>query len=133
MFILKKIENAKCNVPEPEYLTVGAAAIKMGEALKLSSGALVVHGGDSDDASPVYVAMADADASATGVPAMRVIPEMLFEADTSADCSAAVVGTKVTLASDGMSVTATTTKGIATIVDLNGAAASGDTILVRFA
>ena len=49
MFILKKIENAKCNVPEPEYLTVGAAAIKMGEALKLSSGALVVHGGGDTD------------------------------------------------------------------------------------
>ena len=42
------------------------------------------------------------------------------------------VGQKVTISGDGTGVTATTTDGVATIVDLLGAAAAGDFIQVRF-
>lgn len=132
MFKLVKIENAKCNAPEPIYLTVGATAVNRGQALKLDGGVLVVHGADSDDASQVYIAMADADAGAKDVPVIRVTPDMLFEADTQADCSAAVIGSKVTMHTDGLQVTATTEKGFITVVDLDGASAAGDTIRVRF-
>ena len=41
------------------------------------------------------------------------------------------VGDKVTLYADGMQVTATTSNGVITVVDLCGAAATGDEITVR--
>ena len=40
-------------------------------------------------------------------------------------------GDKVTLHTDGMQVTATTTDGVVTVVDVNGATAAGDEIIVR--
>lgn len=135
MFKLLKIENARQNVPEPEYLPVtNSEEVKIGEALKISSGKLTKHGATSDDTAPFFVAMAGCTAGTGNViPVMRVTPDMLFLVETQADASAAVLGTKVTLHTDGLQVTATTTKGVATIVDLNGAATSGDPIIVRFA
>ena len=41
-------------------------------------------------------------------------------------------GDKITINTDGLTVTATKTDGVATIVALNGAAAAGDKITVRF-
>ncbi len=131
MFKLLKIENARENVPAPEFYEVTAAeAVTMGEALVLSSGKLTKCGATT---TPTFIAMADCSASATKrkIPVARVAANQVYEVETSADCSAVVVGSKVTLHTDGLQVTATTTSGVITVVDLNGAAAAGDKIIVK--
>ncbi|MBR2616186.1 MAG: hypothetical protein IKC69_05865 [Clostridia bacterium] len=55
MFRLLKIENARMNVPEPEYLEVTAnEAVEEGEALVLSAGKLTKCGAK---VAPEYIAM----------------------------------------------------------------------------
>ena len=62
MFKLSKIENARMNVPEPEYLPVTASeAVSEGEALVLSNGALTKCGAT---ATPTYIAMGSVAADA---------------------------------------------------------------------
>ena len=127
MFYLTKIENARMSVPEPEYLDVGSTAIEAGQTLALSAGKLV-----KETAAPVYIAAANAAANAAGVPVYRITKDMVFEVPVSAAPTSIKVGDKVTVNTDGVQVTATTSNGIATIVSLNGAKAAGDTIIVRF-
>lgn len=132
MFNLLKIENARQNVPEPEYLPVTASEeVALGEALVLTSGKLTKCGATT---APTFIAMRScaADDTNRAIPVCRVESNQLYEVETSDDCSAAVVGSKVTLHTDGLQVTATTTSGVATIVDLNGAEDAGDKIIVRF-
>jgi len=131
MFKLLKIENARQNVPEPEFYEVTASeAVVEGEALVLSSGKLTKCGATS---TPTHIAMADCAAAATNrkIPVCRVESNQIYEVDTSADPSSLVPGNKVTLHTDGLKVTATTTSGVITVIDINGAAASGDKIIVR--
>lgn len=134
MFKLIKIENARMNVPEPlQFQATASEAITKGEALVLSSGKLTKCGATT---KPTYIALASCAAKATNmdiVPVIRVEPNQVYQVETSADAHAAVVGTAVTLHTDGLKVTATTTSGVATIVDLIGCATTGDPILVRFA
>ena len=130
MFHLNKIENARQNVPEPEWLPATASeAITEGEALVLSSGKLTKCGAT---AKPAFVAMKALSATATDrlIPVIRVEENQLYEVPTYADCSAVALGTKVTLHTDAASVTATS-GGACEIVDLIGAAASGDPVVVR--
>ena len=128
MFKLIKIEGGRINVYEPQILPVGAAAVKSGEALVLASGKLV-----KCDATvvPTFIALADAAAS-TEVAVGRVESNQLYEVNMSAAPTSLKIGNKVTLGDDGITVTATTTSGVAEIVDLNGATAIGDTLVVRF-
>lgn len=131
MFHLIKIENARQNVPEPEwYPATASEAIVEGEALVLSSGKLTKCGAS---AKPTFVAMKALSASATdrNIPVIRVEENQLYEVATSADCSAVALGTKVTIHTDAASVTATS-GGACEIVDLLDAAASGDPVIVRF-
>lgn len=131
MFNLKKIENARINVPEPEYIDVTAdEAVELGEALVLSSGKLTKCGAT---VTPEYIAMGSVGASDTKrvVAAARVTKDMVFEVPITAAPTSLVKGNKVTLHTDGLQVTATTTSGVVTVVDLNGATAAGDLIYVR--
>ena len=57
---------------------------------------------------------------------------MVFEVSVTAAPTSLKAGNAVTLSSDGLGVTATTTSGVAVIRDLVGAAAAGDKILVKF-
>lgn len=131
MFRLLKIENARMNVPEPEYLDVtDAEAVDEGEALVLTSGKLTKCGAT---AAPQYIAMGvktAADTSRT-LPVCRVEKNQVYAVPVTAAPSALVAGSKVTLHTDGLQVTATTTSGVVTVVDLNGATTAGDEIIVR--
>lgn len=113
MFLLRKVENGRINVAEPEYYPAGSTAITQGEALVLSAGKLVVC---DATATPKFISIAAASASAASVPVLPITPSMLFEADASASLASAVVGTKVTMTATGDKITATTTNGVATIV-----------------
>ena len=64
-----------------------------------------------------------------------VSSEMVFEVPVSGDpvdLADLKVGSLVTIDADALQVTATTENGVAKIFNLNGAAAVGDTVLVRF-
>lgn len=131
MFRLIKIENARINVPEPEYLDVTAAeAVSEGEALVLTSGKLTKCGATT---APQFIAMASlsADATKRTIAVCRVEKNQVYEVPVTAAPTSLNVGDKVTLNTDGLQVTATTTSGVVTIVDLNGATAAGDKVVVR--
>lgn len=135
MFRPVRILNAGTNVPEIFRLPATAGtAYKAGDALVLTSGALT-HA--TATVKPTYIAAADVGADSTLVPVYAVTPDMIFEAPVTASPAALVIGSVVTLAVDGTGsnaygVTATTTSGVATIVDLCHAAAAGDTVRVKF-
>ena len=132
MFRLLKIENGRMNVPEPEYLEAKASeAIEYGEALVLTAGKLTKASGTT---APTHIAMAvkaaaDADRR---MPTCRIEPNQVYAVPVTAAPTSLVPGAKVTIHTDGLQVTATTTDGVAKVVDLNGAKAIGDEIIVRF-
>lgn len=131
MFKLIKIENARMNVPEPVFHEVTEnEAVVMGEALVLTDGKLKKC---VATVKPEFIAMADcaADAAKRLIPAARVEPNQLYEVPVQAAPTSLVEGSKVTLHTDGLQVTATTTSGVVTVESLNGAAAAGDIIVVR--
>lgn len=131
MFFLLKIENARMNVPEPEYYEAAAEAIEVGEALTLSAGKLTKCSGTT---KPTHIAMAVKGAADVDrrMPVCRVESNQVYEVPVSEAPTGLVPGAKVTIAADGLQVTATTASGVATIIDVNGAKAAGDKIVVRF-
>ena len=126
MFKLTKIEGGRINVFEPQVLTVGNTAVVSGQGLILSNGVLVTAGAGK----PTYIALSDG-AAGEDISVGRVEPNQVYETTFSVAPAGLHVGSKVTL-SGGLVVTATTTSGVAEIVDLCGATASGDKVLVRF-
>ena len=131
MFNLIKIENARMNVPEPEFLDVtDGEAVEEGEALVLSAGKLTKCGVTK---KPEFISMAilAADATERRIAVCRVESNQVYEVPVSAAPTALVPGDKVTIHTDGLQVTATTADGVVTVVNTIGAAVAGDTILVR--
>ena len=139
MFILRKIEGGRMNVFEPQKLTVGASAVVSGQGLVLTNGLLVSAGAGK----PTYIALADSTYTETDefgntithtraeIPVGRVEANHVYETTFSVAPTSLKVGAKVTL-NGGLTVTATTDSGVAEIVDLCGASAAGDKVLVRF-
>lgn len=131
MFYLSKIENARMNVPEPVFYEAAAdEAISIGEALVLNDGKLTKCGATT---APQFISMGEVDANATDrvVAACRVEHNQLYIVPVNADPTNLKFGDKLTVADDGLQVTATTTNGVVTVEDTNGAKASGDCIVVR--
>lgn len=114
------------------YPVTGAEAVALGEALVLSSGKLTKCGAT---AAPTFIALeACTGAEATAgkrIAVTRVSKDVIYETKLTAAYSAIAAGAKVTLSSDGLGITATTTSGVAEIVDWDGKA-SGDKVRVRF-
>ena len=121
MFKLVKIELGRINVPEPEY-HVASVAVEPGMALTLSAGKLAKASG-----KPAFVALGAAKVDET-VAVGRVTPDCVYEVAASASLAAINVGDKVTVNSDALQITATTTSGVATIVNKLG----DQLALVRF-
>ena len=119
------------NQPPVEQAKVTASeAYTEGEALALSSGAATKASGTT---MPTLMAMQSKTAASSGkVFVHTIMPEYVYRTTFSADASAVAEGAKVTLSSDGLSVTATTTSGVATIYRKLGSGASGTQVLVRF-
>lgn len=131
MFYLTRIENGRMNVPEPVFYEAKAGEeIVIGEALVLASGKLTKCGAT---VKPAFIAMGEVSAAAEkrNVAVCRVAANQLWEVPVSAAPTSLVAGSKVTLHTDGLQVTATTSGGTITIVDTLGAAAAGDKVLVR--
>lgn len=120
-----------------EYFPVGAIAstasvtTNVGMALTQTNGNLVTASGTT---KPTYICMREQDTPMTAddlIPVVRVQPDVIFETELSAAGTSLKVGQKVTIATDGLSVTATTTDGVAEIVEILGTAI-GDKVRVRF-
>lgn len=119
-------------VPALEYLPAGAITPKVGMALVQADGNLALAAGTN---KPTYISMCERETACTAgdlIPVMRVHPDMVLETTFAAAAAAVELGNKVTLHTDGLQVTATTTGGVAEVVYMGGAAA-GDTCRVRFA
>lgn len=136
MFNLTKIVNGRINVPEPEYLpTTASEAYVEGEALVLSSGKLTKASGTT---KPTHIALKTYTAPATDnedLPVARIDKSMVFEVPVtySSNAVAIVLGSKLTIATDGCGVTDVTTSGVATVVDtLDANKVAGDKVLVIF-
>lgn len=131
MFNLLKIENARMNVPEPVfYEATEGEAISIGEALVLEDGKLTKCAATT---KPEFIAIGQraANDAERKVAVCRVESNQVYEVPVTAAPTALKVGDKVTIHTDGLQVTATTTSGVVTIEDLNGATAAGDKIVVR--
>ncbi len=129
MFLIHSIDDGR-NAPL-EQLPAGAITPKVGLALTQTDGLLAVASGTT---KPSYICMAQRAAAVTSgtvIPVIRVGSDMIFETVFSASASSIKLGNKVTIASDGLRVTATTTSGVAEVVGMDGTA-SGSTVRVRF-
>ena len=114
-----------------EYLPAGAITPKVGMALTQTSGNLTLASGTT---KPTYISMREQETALTAgdlIPVVRVQPDVIFDTELSAAGTSLKVGQKVTIATDGLRVTATTTDGIAEIVEILGTAI-GDKVRVRF-
>ena len=133
MFRLVKILNGRTNQGEPVKLpSTAGESYHCGEALTLNAGKLTKC---AASAMPDFICCEDYTAPASenrSVMAEPVSADMIFEVPVTAAPSALAPGSKVTLHTDALSVTATTANGVATVTDLLGAASAGDRIQVCF-
>lgn len=127
-FLIHTVEGGR--VPAWEYLPAGAITPQVGMALTQTSGNLTLASGTT---APTYISMreeTDKLTAGTIIPVIRVLDSIIFETTFSAATSIKV-GDKVTIHTDGLQVTATTTGGVAEVVWMEGTA-SGAKVRVRF-
>lgn len=106
-------------------------------AYKIGMGLTVASDGSAKvaaTATPEYICMSEKTGVAGEfVQAIRVDEADTYEANLSAAGTGLKVGDKVTIDTDGIRVTATTTSGVAKIVGFKTAAkAAGDGVLIKF-
>lgn len=115
-----------------EYLPAGAITPKMGMALYQTGGNLAIAAGST---KPTYICLCERDAALKAgevIPVTRVLADVIYETTLSASGSSLKRGDKVTIAAGGEQVTATTTEGVAEIVEIEDTAVGGK-VRVRFA
>lgn len=118
-------------VPGIEYLPASAITPKVGMALTQTTGQLALATGTT---APTYISMCEKDSECTAddiIPVIRVGKDMILETTFAAVATSIKLGDKVTLHTDGLQVTATTTNGVAEVVYMDGTA-SGSMCRVRF-
>lgn len=119
-------------VPANKLLPCAAITPKVGMALVLTGGTLAIASGTT---KPTHICVEEheaAVAAGTLIHAIQVEPDITFAVPLSAAGTSLKVGNKVTLATGGMAVTATTTDGVALIEKICGTAVD-DLVHVRFA
>ena len=116
-----------------KYLpATGSTKPDIGLALVLSSGKLAKASGTT---KPTHICMMEAPAAVSAgtlIPVIEVEPDIVFECVNQASLSGVNVGQAVTIHTDGLQVTATTSSGVATIVEKTAGSGTGNPTLVRF-
>jgi hypothetical protein len=107
--------------PMEYYPTTDNETISLGEALVLDSGSLKKCGVTT---TPEFIAM-KAVTDIETIPVVRVNEDVVLETTFAADGSSIVEGDKVTIHTDGLQVTATTTNGVFYVVKKLGSGAIG--------
>lgn len=125
-------------VPGIEYLPASAITPKVGMALTQTTGQLALATGQlalaTGATAPTYISMCEKDGECTAgdiIPVIRVGKDMILETTFAAAATSIKLGDKVTLHTDGLQVTATTTNGVAEVVYMDGTAI-GSMCRVRF-
>lgn len=133
MFKLLKCMNGRQSVGEPASLPASPGETYVfGEALVLTAGKLTKCGATT---KPTHICGINYVAPASNpedIPCVEVSTNMVFETTFSVAPGSLVVGDKVTISADALSVTKTTADGVATIHNLLGATAAGDAVEVVF-
>lgn len=106
------------------YQMTDGEASTVGEALVQTSGRLTKCGAT---ATPEFIAGATAAAATPGaiIPVERTNEGIEYETQANATVAATLVGQKVTLHTDGLLVTATTTSGVFEITSTDGVTSGG--------
>ena len=105
-------------------------AYKVGEALVITAGKATKCGAA---VKPTHICSQNLKADESDhVVAYPISGTMVFETVLTAAPTSLATGSKVTLAADGLGVTATTSNGVAEIVDLRGASKAGELITIKF-
>jgi hypothetical protein len=107
--------------PIEYYLLTDSEAATLGEALVQTGGRLTKCGAT---ATPEFIAMKTQAAESTSVtllPVIRVKEDREFETTSTATVASTLIGNKVTLHTDGLSCTATTTSGVFLVTQTDGA------------
>lgn len=128
MFLLHMIEGGY--IPSWEYHPAGAITPVVGMALYQNAGNLALASGTT---TPTFVSMTEREKALTAgdiIPVVRVSEDIIWETEWSAAATSIKPGQKVTIGADGLTVTATTTGGVAQVVDMDGTAV-GDKVRVR--
>ena len=99
-----------------------------GEAVVISSGKAAKCGATAE---PEYIC-ATKGTGLSEVAAYQVLKSQEYKVPIYGDGTGLAVGQKVTLHTDGLQVTATTTSGVAEIIEKLGTGASGTEVIVRF-
>lgn len=131
MFLIHAADDGR-NLPH-EHLACGAITPKVGMALYLdtSTGYLALCNGTT---VPEYISVTNCDSALTAgdcIDVVKVDEDVIWETEFSASAASIKIGNKVTIASDGLRVTATTSSGVAEVVYMDGTA-SGSMCRVRF-
>lgn len=95
------------SIPGILYMPCGAIIPKVGMALKVASGNLAIASGAD---LPLYMSVTERDEPCTAgdiIGVVRVVPDTVYEVATPSSFSQ-VVGAKVQIGSDGVSITNTT-------------------------
>lgn len=126
MFGLFKMD--KANTPIIKQLPAAAATYNAGEVAVLADGKVTKATGTT---KPTYlIAEKGTKTTADTVSVIPVYPDQEYITTLSTGGTLAV-GSKVTIAADGAQVTATTTSGVATVVEALGTT-SGSAVIVKF-
>ncbi len=117
-------------LPVIKEMPASAATYKVGDALIISAGKLAKTSGT---VAPEFIS-AGAGTLVAGAPlAVNPVYEGFeYETTFATSGTSLKVGDKVTLHTDSAQVTATTTSGVAEIVDILGGGASGSAVIVKF-
>jgi hypothetical protein len=125
--------NEDGRVPPWKYLpATGSTKPDIGLALVLSSGKLVKASGTT---KPTHICMREEPAAVpagTLLPVIEIERDQVFEVTNSASLASVNVGQAVTISSDGLQVTGTTSSGVATIVEKTPGTGTGNPTLVKF-
>lgn len=119
---MELVKHGSSNQPPIEYrLLTDAEASTVGELFVETSGRLTKC---AATATPEFIAMKTQAAeisSVTPIPVVRINENMQFNATATATVAATLKGASVTLHTDGIGCTATTTNGVFKITETNGA------------
>ena len=126
MLKLLRIDNARMNVPEPEYFTAGGA-IKIGDLCKIENGKIMYAYSEAD--LKEFVALSDAKDGDT-VAVCRLTNNQVWEAAWRNDIGTAQLANGASVNFSSNEITGEGDEAV--IVDTNGAKGEGDTVYVRF-
>lgn len=117
-------------VPVIKEIPAAAATYKVGDALAITNGLIAKVTGT---AKPTHTSVAAGTLASNDLLAVNPIyPGYEFETTFAESATTLKVGAKVTIHTDSAQVTATTTNGVAEIVEIIGGGASGSKVIVKF-